>query len=121
MRGRLVPLALLLLTVLVGAVIGRVATAANTVPAGLAGQGSQATSAYAISGVSYTLDVNNPQNVSQVTFTISPTNPRVVKARLFNAGSWYTCSNSSGTVTCATTSPAVPATSANNLTVVATQ
>lgn len=104
-----------------GAIAGKIATAANTVPTGTVGQGSSTTARYAISGVSYTLDVNNPQDVSQVAFTISPTNPRVVKARLFNAGSWYTCSNSSGAVTCATTSPAVPATSANNLTVVATQ
>lgn len=121
MRGRLVPVALVLLAVLAGSVIGRVATAANTVPAGLAGQGSQATTAYTISGVSYTLDVNNPRNVAQVSFTISPSNARVVSVRLFNAGSWYTCTNSSGSVTCATTSPAVAATSANNLTVVATQ
>jgi hypothetical protein len=77
------------------------------------------TSAYAISSVSYTLDVNNPQNVAQVTFTISPSTPRVVKARLSNAGSWFTCSNSAGSVTCVTTG--VAATSANNLTVVATQ
>lgn len=121
MRTRLVTLALVLLAVLAGAVLGRAATAGNTVPTSLAGQGSQATSAFAISGVSYTLDVNNPRNVAQVSFTISPSNARVVEARLFNAGSWYSCSNSSGSVTCATTSPALAATSANNLTVVATQ
>ncbi|HEV7132331.1 MAG TPA: hypothetical protein VGN27_01205 [Gaiellaceae bacterium] len=121
MRGRAVPIALVLGAVLAGALLGRAATAANTVPAGRVGQGSSATAQYAISGVSYTLDVNNPRNVAQVAFTISPNNPRVIKARLFNAGSWYTCSNSAGAVTCATTAPAVAATSANNLTVVATQ
>lgn len=121
MRSRFSLIALVLLAVLVGALLGQVATASNTVPTGLVGQGSHVTSAYAISSVSYTLDVNNPQNVAQVSFTISPSTPRVVTARLFNAGSWYTCSNSSGSVTCATTAPAVAATSANNLTVVATQ
>jgi hypothetical protein len=121
MRRRLVPVALVLAAVLAGAIVGRVATAANTVPTGLVGQGSAATSAYTISSVAYTLNVDNPRYISQVSFTISPTNPRVVKARLFNSGSWYTCTNSSGSVTCATGSPTLAATSANNLTVVASQ
>jgi hypothetical protein len=121
MRRRLFFLALVLLAVLVGALLGRAATAANTVPTGLAGQGSQATSAYSISGVSYTLDANNPRDVGQVSFTISPATARVVEARLYSAGSWYACTNSSGSVTCATTSTVAPATSANSLTVVATQ
>lgn len=121
MRRRLLLLALVLAAVLVGAALGRVATAANTVPTSLAGQGSTATSAYTISSVVYTLNVSNPRYVSQVAFTISPTNPRVVKARLYNAGSWYACTNTSGSVVCATTSPLLAATSAVNLTVVATQ
>lgn len=108
-------------TALLGALLGRISTASNTVPAATIGQASAATSPYSISNVSYTLDVNNPRDVAQVAFTISPANPRVVEARLFNAGSWYSCTNSSGNVTCATTSPVVAATSANSLTVVATQ
>jgi hypothetical protein len=111
-------LALVVLAVIVGAGIGRVATAANTVPAGTAGQGSSATSSYSISGVSYTLDVNNPRNVGTVSFTISPASARVVHVRLFNAGAWYSCTNTSGSVSCATSAPA---TSSNNLTVVASQ
>ena len=121
MRRVLVPLALVLAAVMVGAVVGRVATAANTVPAGHVGQGSTATSAYTITNVAYTLNASNPRDVSQVSFTISPTTPRVVKARLFNAGSWYTCTNAAGTVTCLTTAPALATTSAVNLTVIATQ
>lgn len=117
-RGRFAPVALVLLAVLAGSVIGRVATAANTVPTGLVGQGSSTTAHYTISSVAYSLDVNNPRNVGQVRFTISPANPSVIKVRLYNGGAWYTCSNSSGNVTCAT---AAPATSANTLTVVATQ
>jgi hypothetical protein len=120
-RGRFVPIALVLLALLTGSMLGRAATAANTVPAGQLGQGSQATAAYTISGISYSLDVTNPRNVAQVAFTVSPSTARVVKARLNNAGSWYTCTNTGGSVSCATTSPAIAATSATNLTVVATQ
>jgi len=117
-RGRLRALGLVLVAILVGAVIGKAATAASTVPTGTVGEGSSTTGKYTISNVAYTLDVNNPRNVGQVSFTISPSNPRVVEVRLFGAGAWYTCSNSSGSVTCAT---AAPATSSNSLTVVATQ
>jgi hypothetical protein len=120
-RRRFFSLGLVLIAILAGAMLGRAATAANTVPAGRVGQGSQATSAYTISAVGYTLDPSNPRNVSQVAFTVSPSTARIVKARLNNAGSWYSCTNSAGSVTCATTSPAIGATSANNLTVVATQ
>ena len=121
MRRRLFPVVLVVLAVLVGALLGRAATASNTVPAGRVGQGSQATTAYTISGISYSLDVNNPRDVAQVAFTVSPSTARVVTARLNNAGSWYACTNTAGSVTCSTTSPAIAATSATNLTVVATQ
>lgn len=102
--------------VLLGAVAGGVSTASNAVPAATLGQASAATSPYAISNVAYTLDVNNPRNVGQVAFTISPATPRVVEAKL--GGSWYPCTNVSGSVTCAT---AALATSATSLTVVASQ
>ena len=120
-RRRLVVPLLFLLAATVGAAFGNASTNANTVPTGKLGQGSTAISTYTITSVVYTLNVNNPRYVGQVAFTISPTNPRVVKARLFNAGSWYACTNVAGSVTCATTAPVAPATSANNLTVVATQ
>src|SRR5260221_7994737 len=121
MRGRLLPIVLVVLAVLAGAMLGRAATAANTVPTGRLGQGSQATAAYTISAISYSLDVTNPRNVAQVAFTVSPSTARVVTARLNNAGSWYACTNTAGSITCATTAPAIAATSATNLTVVATQ
>jgi len=120
-RRRLFAISLVALAVLVGAVLGRAATATNTVPNGLVGQGSQAATPYAITAISYSLDVNNPSNVAQVSFTISPTTARVVKARLKNTGAWYACTNTAGSVTCATTSTAITAVTANNLTVVATQ
>ena len=110
-----------MLAATIGAAFGNGSTNSNTVPTGLVGQASTAITTYTITNVVYALDVNNPRYVGQVTFTISPATPRLVKARFFNAGSWYTCTNASGSVTCLATAPVVPATSAKNLTVVATQ
>jgi hypothetical protein len=120
-RRRVLVVTLFVLAAIIGAAFGNGSTNSNTVPAGLVGQASTAITTYTITNVAYTLDVNNPRYVGQVTFTISPATPRVVKARFFNAGSWYTCTNVTGSVTCLATAPVVPATSANNLTVVATQ
>jgi hypothetical protein len=95
-------------------------TAANTVPSSSAGSGSGAISGYTVSSVSYTLNASNPQNVDQVAFTISPTSG-TVKVQVVSGGSWYACTNSSGSVTCATTSPQATAAAVNQLTVVAAQ
>jgi hypothetical protein len=119
--GRALAASLVLAGLLAGAVVGRVATAASTVPAGSLGEGSSVTGTYAISSIAYTLNANSPQNIDQVAFTISPTTARVVTARLYNAGPWYACTNTAGSVTCATTSPQGSATTAAQLTVVATQ
>jgi hypothetical protein len=96
-------------------------TAANTVPATNAGSGSGAISGYTATSVTYTLNATNPQNLDQVAFTISPTTTATVKVQLVSGGSWYSCANSSGSVTCSTTSPQATAASANQLTVVAAQ
>jgi archaellin len=95
-------------------------TATNTVPATNAGSGSGTISGYTVSSVAYTLNATNPQNVDQVAFTISPTTG-TVKVQLVSGGSWYSCTNSGGSVTCATTSPQATAASINQLTVVAAQ
>jgi hypothetical protein len=95
-------------------------TASNTVPATNAGSGSGTISGYTVSGVTYTLNTTTPTNIDQVAFTISPTTG-TVKAQLVSGGSWYSCTNTSGSVTCATTSPQATAASANQLTVVAAQ
>ena len=96
-------------------------TAANTVPGSSAGAGSGAITGYTASSVTYTLNATNPQNLDQVAFTISPSTTATVKAQLVSGGSWYSCANSSGSVTCATTSPQATAATANQLTVVAAQ
>jgi len=122
MRRRRIVIVLLLGALLAGALVGRVATASSTVPNESLGYGSAATvTAYSISGVTYSLDPVTPQNIDQVAFTISPTNPRLVKAQLVSGGAWYACSNSSGNITCATTTPQATATGSTNLTIVATQ
>jgi hypothetical protein len=95
-------------------------TAANTVPASSAGSGSGAISGYTVSNVAYTLNASNPQNVDQVAFTISPTTG-TVKVQVVSGGSWYACTNTAGSVTCATTSPQATAAGVNQLTVVAAQ
>jgi hypothetical protein len=95
-------------------------TASNTVPGSLAGSGSGAISGYTISGIQYTLDATTPTDLNQVSFTIAPTSAAVVKIQLAGGGSWYSCANAAGSVTCNTTSPQATVAGATNLTVVAT-
>jgi hypothetical protein len=96
-------------------------TATNTVPASTAGSGSGAISGYTVSSIVYGLNATTPTNLDQVTFTISPTTATTVKIQLAAAGSWYSCTNSAGSVTCNTTSPQATVAAATQLTVVATQ
>ena len=94
--------------------------ASNTVPGTQAGSGSGAISGYTVSGIAYGLNSTTPTNLDQVTFTIAPTAAGTVKAQLAAGGTWYTCSNVAGAVTCNTTSPQATAAAATQLTVVAT-
>jgi len=94
-------------------------TASNTVPNASLGQGSNTISGYTISSVSYNLDSSTPSNVDSVNFTISPAAASNVQIQLVSAGSWYTCTNTSGSVSCPTTSPQATASAANSLNVVA--
>jgi membrane associated rhomboid family serine protease len=96
-------------------------TNSNTVPATNAGSGSGAISGYTASNVAYNLNASNPQNIDSVTFTISPAAATTVKIQLASGGSWYSCTNTSGSVSCTTTSPQATAAAATQLTVVATQ
>jgi hypothetical protein len=96
-------------------------TAANNVPASNAGSGTGAISGYAVSSLSYTLNANDTRNVDSVSFSISPTNAQTVTAQLAASSSWYACTNSSGSVSCATTSPQATAVGSTQLTVNAAQ
>lgn len=78
-------------------------TASNTVPNSTAGDGTSTVSGFTISGVGYTLNGTTPTNIDAVTFTIAPVATSTVKAKL--NGTWYSCANAAGSVTCATTSP----------------
>jgi hypothetical protein len=95
--------------------------ATNTVPGSTAGSGSGAISGYTVSNIAYTLNGTTPTNLDQVAFTIAPAAASTVKVQLAAAGSWYTCANAAGSVTCATTAPQATAVAATQLTVVAAQ
>jgi hypothetical protein len=95
-------------------------TAANTVPASRAGDGSGAVSGYVVSTVHYQLNGTNPGNIDAVTFTLdsAPVAGSTITAQLTPAGSWYSCSNAGANVTCATTAPQATVVAATALRVV---
>ena len=95
--------------------------ASNTVPASTAGAGAGAISGYTITNIAYGLNATTPTNLDSVSFTIAPTTATTVKAQLAAAGTWDSCSNTAGSVTCNTTSPQATVAAATQLTVVATQ
>ena len=95
--------------------------AANTVPNSTAGAGSGTISGYTVTNVAYTLNTTTPTNLDQVAFTIAPTTASTLKVQLAAGGSWYSCANAAGSVTCNTTSPQATAAAATQLTVVAAQ
>jgi hypothetical protein len=96
-------------------------TASNTVPNATLGQGANVISGYTVSSVAYNLNASTPSNVDSVAFTISPATATSVKIQLAAAGSWYSCTNTAGSVSCATTSPQATAVAATALNVVASQ
>jgi hypothetical protein len=96
-------------------------TAANTVPGTQAGSGAGTISGYTATAVTYTLNATTPTNIDAVAFTINPTTTATVKVQLAAAGSWYSCTNTAGSVSCATTAPQMTVVAATQLTVVAVQ
>ena len=98
-------------------------TASNTVGASQAGDGSGAITGFVVSSVKYNLNASNPSNIDSVTFSLdsSPAAGSTLKAQLAPAGSWYTCTNVSTSVTCAVTSPQATVAAATSLRVVIAQ
>ena len=92
--------------------------ATNTVPAGRAGAGSGAISGYTISAVSYTLDSNNPVNITAVAFTLDA-GATTVRVRLVTGGTLFNCSGGPTNWSC--TISGVTVSAANTLEVVAAQ
>ena len=114
--------ALLVIVLVVLAATGAyIFTASNTVPNTNAGAGSGTITGYTISGVAYNLNSTDPNNIDSVDFTIAPTTAGTVKIQVVNGGTWYDCTNTTGSVTCDTTvGIQATVTPANQLTVVAT-
>jgi hypothetical protein len=112
---------ILLLLVAVGVAVAVYGfTASNTVTAKAAGDGSGAISGFTVSSVAYTLNSSDPSKIDAVAFSISPASTSTVKVKLDSAGStWYSCTNSSGSVSCTTTSPQATVAAADELRVVA--
>ncbi len=114
-------LLLVIVLVVLAATGAYVFTASNTVPNTNAGAGSGTISGYTITGVAYNLNSSVPTNIDSVTFTIAPTTAGTVKIQVVNGGTWYSCTNSSGSVSCDTTvGTQATVAPANQLTVVAT-
>jgi hypothetical protein len=104
MKKRLtLKLAMMLILVLVIATTTYAFAAANTVPTSKAGDGSGVISGYTVSVVHYNLNATNPSLIDSVTFTLdtAPIAGSTIKIKLVAAGStWYTCTNTSTSVTC---------------------
>lgn len=94
-------------------------TAANTVPNSKAGDGQGTVTGYVLSSVHYNLNATNPGNIDAVTFTLdsAPAAGSTIRAQI-NAGSWYTCTNVTTAVTCATLAPQATVLGATSLRVV---
>jgi hypothetical protein len=84
---------------------GHAFTATSTVPTSRAGDGSSTVSGYTVSAIHYNLDATTPTNIDSVTFTVdtAPVAGSTMKVQI--AGNWYSCTNATTTLTCATTSP----------------
>lgn len=94
----------------------------NTVPGSNAGDGSAAISGYQVSNVHYTLDTNNPSNVTNLSFTLTPALPvgGATRISLTGGSTWLAANACSGTsnISCSAT---VSVASLANLRVVAAQ
>lgn len=99
--------------------------AANTVPAGNAGDGAGQISGYTVSNVKYALNETNPSNIDSVAFDLAGNvKPATVKAKLItSSNTFYSCTSSSTAspyrYSCATTSPQATSAAADELRVVA--
>lgn len=72
--------------------------ASNTVPATKAGDGSGAVSGYTVTSVVYNLNGSDPSTLDSVAFDLGAAAAQVQVQLVATTGSWYTCTNTSGTV-----------------------
>lgn len=95
--------------------------ASNTVPKTKNGDGNDSVSGYVVSNVHYTLNASNPGNVDAISFSLdsAPVAGSTIRAKLSGSGTtWYSCTASGTTATCATTSPQALAASIDDVRVV---
>jgi hypothetical protein len=78
--------------------------------AGAAGQGNGAISGYDVTNIHYTLDNNDPSNLTGVTFELSPATATTVKAKINGMAGWSTCTGGP-TWTCTLSGTALSASS----------
>lgn len=73
--------------------------AANTVGSSFAGDGTGAVSGYGITNLHYTLDGNNPNLTTSISFNISPalTGTSTKRISFDNGANWVPAANCSGT------------------------
>jgi hypothetical protein len=96
-------------------------TATNTVPDSKAGSGSGNITGYTVSAVAYQLNATTPTNIDTMTFTLD-SSAATVKAKVVSGSSTYTnCSVASGVNVTCDFSPDIAVTSADQLSVIATQ
>ena len=93
-----------------------------------AGAATVSVSGYTISGLSYTYDSTNPDDITNVEFTLDNA-AAVVHLQLTGGGSWYACTENAGLTAsaggtntvwdCATTSPQATVTAQDQISVIA--
>jgi hypothetical protein len=93
-----------------------------------AGAATVSVSGYTVSNLSYTYDGTNPDNISNVEFTLDNA-AAVVHLQLASGGSWYACTENAGLTgsatppdtvwDCATTSPQATVTAQDEISVIA--
>jgi hypothetical protein len=116
--NRVIKIFLIGMVVFILATITYAYAASNTVTAGKVGSGAATITGYAVSGVTYTLDSNNPVNITAVAFTLDA-GATTVKVRLVTGGTLFPCTGGPTNWSCTITG--VTATAANNLEVNAAQ
>lgn len=94
-------------------------TAANTVPASTAGEGTGAISGYTISGIDYTLNGANPSNIDAVGFTLAPAPPATGTVAIKINAVGYSCTFAGAAANCVTTAPQATVAPSTTLTVIA--
>jgi hypothetical protein len=97
-------------------------TAANTVPASKAGDGSGAVTGYTVSNVHYTLNGTDPSKIDAVSFTLNTAVAAggTLKITLDGGTNWFSCTVNTTTPSCTTTGAGQPTVlAAANLRVVA--